>query len=199
MAEIPEDRLNEIIDKAYDLKGGALDAYLDEVCAGDDALRARVLACISGGDIDVPTGFIEAPIPGFKLSDIKPVSYQNGHQFKAGDRVGVYEIVELLGHGGMGEVYLAERNDDQFRQRVAIKIVKAGMGTQEVLRRFHYERQILANLKHPNIAQLLYGDVTESGLPYFVMEYVEGIPITDYCDEHKLTVRQRVELFKNRL
>lgn len=196
MAENPEDRLNEIIDNAYDLKGPALEAYLDETCGGDEDLRQRVMACLEGIDAEVPTGFIDAPLPGFKLSDIKPVSYRSGHQFKAGDRVGVYEIVELLGHGGMGEVYLAERNDDQFSQRVAIKIVKAGMGTQEVLRRFQYERQILANLKHPNIAQLLYGDLTESGLPYFVMEFVEGIPITEYCDEHKLTVRERVELFK---
>ena len=196
MSDIQEDRLNEIIDAAFELEGEKREAYLVEACAGDDDLRARVDACLIGADGPVPTSFIRQPVNDVPLSDLEELMFTNSHQFEAGDKVGAYKIVRLLGHGGMGEVYLAQRDDDQYTRQVAIKIVKAGMGTREVLGRFHYERQILANLKHPNIAQLLYGDVTESGLPYFVMEYVEGSPITEYCDTHKLTVRERVQLFK---
>ncbi len=196
MSNIQEDRLNEIIDAAFDLVGDEREAYLIEACAGDEELRARVDACLMGADSPVPTSFIKQPVNDVPLSDLQDLMFTNSHQFEAGDKVGAYKIVRLLGHGGMGEVYLAKRDDDQYTRQVAIKIVKAGMGTREVLGRFHYERQILANLKHPNIAQLLYGDVTESGLPYFVMEYVEGRPITEYCDSLKLTVRERLQLFK---
>ena len=96
--------------------------------------------------------------------------------------VGAYRLVRRLGHGGMGTVYLAERADGQFAQRVAVKLIKRGMDTDEILRRFRTERQILANLVHANIARLYDGGTTEDGLPYFVMEYVEGEPIDRYCD-----------------
>lgn len=110
--------------------------------------------------------------------------------------MGSYEIVRELGRGGMGSVYLAVRADAQFDKRVAIKIVNRGMDTNFVLRRFSRERQILAALDHPHIAKLLDGGATEDGLPYFVMEYVEGLPVTDYCDRRKLSVGERLELFR---
>ena len=115
---------------------------------------------------------------------------------RVGQRIGPYEIVREIGHGGMGSVYLAVRADDQYRKQVAIKVVKRGMDTDAILRRFMMERQILANLEHPNIARLLEGGSTEDGLPYFVMEYVEGQAITDYCDNQRSSITQRLELFR---
>src|SRR5262249_36142636 len=100
-----------------------------------------------------------------------------------------------IGRGGMGEVYRAERDDEHYRQQVAIKIVKRGMDTDFILRRFRNERQILAGLEHPNIARLLDGGATEEGLPYYVMEYIEGRPIDEYCDTNQLPVEDRLRLF----
>ena len=110
-------------------------------------------------------------------------------------RVGDYRIVKEIGRGGMGAVYLAERADEQFKKQVAIKILKRGTDTDEVLRRFRYEREILAQLEHANIARLLDAGTTDDGLPYLAMEYASGSPITDYCAERQLSVRERVELF----
>ncbi len=110
-------------------------------------------------------------------------------------RVGAYRILGEIGHGGMGTVYLAERADDQYRKRVAIKTIR-GFGSEDVLRRFRRERQVLAALEHPNIARLFDGGTTDDGLPYFVMEYVEGKPIDAFCDERRLPVRERLRIFR---
>jgi serine/threonine protein kinase/tetratricopeptide (TPR) repeat protein len=112
-----------------------------------------------------------------------------------GRRIGPYEVLRELGHGGMGTVYLAARADEHYRKRVAIKVVKADTDNEEVLRQFRRERQILASLEHPNIARLLDGGATEGGLPYFVMEYVPGQPIDEYCDRQSLAVADRLKLF----
>ena len=112
----------------------------------------------------------------------------------AGQRIGPYRVERLLGRGGMGAVYLASRVD--FEKQVAIKVLNRGMNNDEVVRRFHHERQILARLEHPNIARLLDGGTGDDGLPYFVMEYVEGEPIDRYCARHGLGVRERLELFR---
>lgn len=109
--------------------------------------------------------------------------------------IGNYKIIKEIGHGGMGVVYLASRNDD-FRKRVALKLVKRGLDSKEVIRRFKNERQILASLHHPNIAQLLDGGTIEDGTPYFVMEYVEGLQLLDFCNERQLSVNERLDLFK---
>ncbi len=111
-----------------------------------------------------------------------------------GQQIGLYKIEKHVGEGGMGNVYLAERDDD-FHKKVAIKIIKRGMDTDALLKRFRQERQILANLVHPNIARLLDGGSTEDGLPYLVMEYIEGLPIIEYCDQHRASISQRLELF----
>ena len=110
------------------------------------------------------------------------------------DRVGPYKILARLGKGGMGEVYLAEQ-DKPIHRRVALKLIKLGMDTREVIARFESERQALALMSHPNIAKVLDAGATESGSPYFVMEYVPGIPIAEYCDKHLLTTNERLELF----
>jgi serine/threonine protein kinase len=111
-------------------------------------------------------------------------------------RIGAYSIIRELGHGGMGEVYLATRDDQEYRKDVAIKIVRSGLESELILRRFRHERQILANLEHPNIAGLLDGGTTPDGLPYFVLEYVDGVPIDAYSDTRRLSIRERLLLFR---
>lgn len=113
----------------------------------------------------------------------------------AGRRVGAYRLIRLLGRGGMGEVWLAERADEQYRQQVAVKLLPPGYSAPEMIARFRAERQILARLVHPRIASLLDGGVTEDGLPYLVMQYVDGVPITEACAARKLGVRERLRLF----
>ena len=113
----------------------------------------------------------------------------------AGRRIGAYRIVRELGRGGMAAVYLAERADEQFRKQVAIKLVKPGMDGDAILDRFRRERQILAGLDHPHIATLLDAGTTDDGLSYFIMEYVEGQSIESYCNTHRLSTRERLNLF----
>jgi len=114
---------------------------------------------------------------------------------RIGERIGAYAIVRELGRGGMGAVYLAERADGQFRKQVAIKVLKRGTDTDEVLRRFRIEQQILANLDHPNITRLLDAGITKDGLPYFVMEFIEGKPITHFVQQENVDLEGRLELF----
>jgi serine/threonine protein kinase len=112
-----------------------------------------------------------------------------------GQQIGNYKIIRELGRGGMGAVYLANRSADSFDQRVALKLLKRGMNSAAIIKRFVMERQILANLDHPNIARMIDGGTTDDGLPYFVLEYIEGTTITRYCDEHKLNTLERLKLF----
>ena len=114
-----------------------------------------------------------------------------------GGRLGPYRLIREIGHGGMGTVFLGVRDDDVFQKRVAIKVLKRGMDTDSIVRRFRHERQILASLEHPFIASLLDGGSTPDGRPYFAMEYVEGQPIVDYCDTHRLDTAARLELFRH--
>ncbi|HEX6729147.1 MAG TPA: protein kinase, partial [Pyrinomonadaceae bacterium] len=113
----------------------------------------------------------------------------------AGSRIGAYRVLREIGHGGMGTVYLAARDDDQFRQQVAIKLIKTGLGGTETRRRFQNEMQILADLNHPNIARLFDGGQTADGAPFLVMEYIEGKPVNQYCDDHELSMEQRLKLY----
>ena len=163
---------------------------LRDRCAGDEPLRREVEALLAAHESS--GGFIETPIAsltGNLFAEDEPDRL-------IGRVIGHYEITERIGSGGMGAVYLARRADRQYEKQVAIKLIKRGMDTDAMLRRFRNERQILAGLDHPNIARLLDGDTTEDGLPYFVMEYVEGLPIDDYCDRHSLDVGARLRLFR---
>ncbi len=112
------------------------------------------------------------------------------------ERIGPYRILREIGRGGMGLVYLATRDDDRFHRRVAIKLIRKGMDTDDILRRFEHERQLLAAMNHPNIARLMDGGQTEDGRPYFVVEYVEGLPIDKHCDAHRLKISERLDLFR---
>jgi serine/threonine protein kinase len=113
------------------------------------------------------------------------------------DQIGHYKILETLGEGGFGVVYLAEQTETVKRQ-VALKVIKPGMDTQQVISRFEAERQALAVMDHPNIARVFDGGVTEQGRPYFVMELVRGLPVTEYCDIHKLSIREQLVLRASR-
>ncbi len=144
------------------------------------------------GPLD-PVGAMEAMDP------IDPMAAETGAAILAaglqGTRLGPYELIAALGSGGMGTVFLAERRDGQYEQRVALKVARLGMSGGEARQRFLLERQILATLDHPNIARLLDGGVTEEGIPFFVMEYVEGEPITEYCSRRSLALEARLDLF----
>jgi tetratricopeptide (TPR) repeat protein/tRNA A-37 threonylcarbamoyl transferase component Bud32 len=164
--------------------------FLNRVCNGDDDLRRELeslLECDAPDQrlVEVPTTYTPTlPANGDLGSDL------------TGRRIGPYRLMRLIGYGGMGSVYLGVRADDQYEKQVAIKLLKRGMDTDFMLSRFRQERQILANLEHPFIARLLDGGATEDGLPYFVMEYVDGVAITRYCDEKRLSVSERLRLFR---
>jgi eukaryotic-like serine/threonine-protein kinase len=159
---------------------------LTRECAGAPGMKAEVESLLAKADEN--GSFMEQPAAeaGF---------VQTLHSSRVGQRVGAYEIVELLAEGGMGGVYKAVRADDQYRQQVAIKLVRRGLEGDGMLARFKAERQILASLDHPHIARMLDGGRTDEGLPYFVMELIDGEPIDRYCEHHQLTVAQRLELF----
>src|SRR5262245_32474108 len=165
-------------------------ALLDEACAGDESLRLEVESLLAS---DEQAGdFLNTPAMKIATEEIA----EERARSLVGRQLGHYRLLSQLGAGGMGEVYLAARADDQYRKQVAIKLVKRGMDTDNILRRFRQERQILAALDHPNIARLLDGGVSEDGLPYFVMEYITGAPITEYCDSHQLSTEARLKLFR---
>jgi len=175
------EQVNRIVNDCLEMDRRNREAHLAEACASDPGLRSEVESLLAS--CEEAEGFME--VSGL---DSEP------SKLFAGQRVGDYELRELIGEGGMGAVYLAERISD-FDRKVAIKLVKRGMDTDSVLRRFRRERQILAGLDHLNIARLLDGGATQDGRPYLVMEYVEGSPIDEYCDQQKLSVEGRLRLF----
>jgi serine/threonine-protein kinase len=180
-------QVKAVLNGALELVGAERSAFLAATCLGDDELLQEVDSLlVSEDEID---DFIKTPV--FRIHP------EDAESFTVGERLGAYQVVRELGRGGMGSVYLAERADEEFEQRVALKLVRRGMDTDEILRRFRSERQILAHLDHPNIAKLFDGGTTEDGRPYFVMEHVEGRPIDEYCDDRKLTTRERLELFRS--
>ncbi|HJQ23453.1 MAG TPA: protein kinase [Blastocatellia bacterium] len=192
-----EQRINEVVEAALRLAPGARTAYLDRACT-DEGLRRDVETTIrirEGANAFHGTTNAEGPTA---MMDAETIALGEGEQQRLFEEthIGAYRIVRRIGQGGMGAVYLAERDTGEFKQQVAIKLVKRGMDTEFVLRRFLSERQILAALNHPNIARLLDGGTTADGRPYFVMEYIEGKPITQYADDHRLTTVERLRLFQ---
>jgi serine/threonine protein kinase/tetratricopeptide (TPR) repeat protein len=179
-------RCEELFHSARLLAGPTREAFLRDACADDRELRRDVERLLAAHDR--AGAFIEAPAVS------PPLSWSAVEEPTQGRRIGAYQVVGELGRGGMGAVYLAERADGGFAQRVAIKLIKRGMDTDHVLARFRTERQILASLDHPNIARLLDGGSTDDGLPYLAMEYIDGRPIDAFADEHRLTVAERVRL-----
>jgi serine/threonine protein kinase/tetratricopeptide (TPR) repeat protein len=172
--------------------------FLDQACDGDGSLRAEVESLIAEeqAEDELDSSVFSA---GRHLKSL--LSSESAEAplhiltAQANQRIGAYKIIREIARGGMGAVYLAERADDQYRRQVAIKLIRRDMDTDFVLRRFRNERQILAALDHVNIARLFDGGTTEDGLPYLVMEYIEGLPINAYCDQHELNIKERLELF----
>jgi len=180
-------RVKDIFSGVVDLDPGMRLGKLDEICGGDRELKAEVEALLRSNDeID---DFIERP--AFTVADAFPID----HEPAPNKTIGRYRIVREIGRGGMGAVFLATRDDGEFEQQVAIKVVSSAFLGRESLRRFRQERQILARLNHPNIARLLDGGVTDDGLPFLVMEYVAGATLTDRCDLNDMSIDERLRLF----
>jgi eukaryotic-like serine/threonine-protein kinase len=181
-------QVKDLLASALDVAPSDRSTHLDQVCAGDLSLRDEVeslLAISQEADAEV----LNSPaVTAF--ADVDTAT-----NARVGHWIGPYQIVEEIGVGGMGEVYRAVRADDQYRKQVAIKLVRAGQDSAFVVSRFKNERQVLANLDHPNIAHLLDGGTTKEGVPYFVMEVIEGQPIDQYCDNQKLSTTARLNLF----
>ncbi len=168
-------------------------AWLADACGEDSGLRREVETLLRESTSADTLPFLETEAI---LAAAPNLPRFDQDRTMIGQRIGLYRIVSELGRGGMGNVYLAERDDEEFKKRVAVKIVRRGMDSAEILARFRHERQILASLDHPNIARLLDGGTTADGLPYFVMEHIEGQPIDEYCESHQLKTRERLELFR---
>ncbi len=167
-------------------------AYLRVMCAGDNDLRREVETLLASHDQS--GDFLNAP--AVDLNRALLAAEDLSGEFPRIPRLGPYELEKRIGRGGMGSVWLARRFDHEYEKKVAIKMVKNGMGTQEILRRFRTERQVLAGLDHPNIAHLIDGGSTPEGLPYLVMEYVEGTPIDQYCESRQIPITERLKLFR---
>ena len=192
MNEEPERfrQIKDVFQTALELAGEERLAFLEQACRGDSDLRSRVENLLAA---DEDTGSLLEE----GASDLTARLLSRPSQ--GAERIGPHRLLREIGRGGMGTIYLAVRDDGQFQQEVAIKLVQGAYGGLEssaALNRFRRERQILADLHHPNIARLLDGGVTDQGLPYFVMEYIEGDVLTRYCEAHELSAAQRIELFR---
>jgi len=182
------DRIEALCADAMELAPAERAVLLDQRCGTDVALRREVPSLLD--QLDSEPGFLEQPaIEGRSLGD-------ETETLKSGVVIGAYQLERLLGRGGMGEVYLASRDVDGIAQQVALKIIRRGMNTDEVLRRFRPERRILESLYHPNVAALIDAGVTVDARPYFVMEYVDGQALTEYCDTRCLSINERLQLFQ---
>ena len=170
-------KIETIFHTATVFAGKEREEYLDKTCADDHVLRAEIEALLARFDAENTTAERE-------LASMQ------------GRIVGAYRLIREIGRGGMGAVYLAERADGIFKTNAAVKLIKRGMDTDSILKRFRNERQILAALNHPNIARLLDGGTTDDGMPYFVMEYIDGKPLFQYCDEKNLDTRARLVIFR---
>ena len=177
-------RIKELLDQSIALDPSERAAFLDRACSSEAEVRREVESLLASHD-EAGTAFLKKP--AIDLNREAPE--------RAGRRIGAYQLIQQIGQGGMGEVYRAMRADGQYTKEVAVKLIRGGFDSASIQERFRNERQILASLDHPNIARLLDGGTTEDGVPYLVMELIEGIPIDAYCDDHDLDVTERLRLF----
>jgi eukaryotic-like serine/threonine-protein kinase len=183
-------KIKTVLETALELEPAERGNFLDSACAGEGVMRSEVEALLQSHDED--EAFLSVPA----AIDATGLVFSAGPRSYVGRRLGPYELLEQAGEGGMGAVYRAARADGLYSKQVAIKLIRSGLSTDFFSDRFRNERQILAALDHPNIARLLDGGVTEEGLPYVVLEYVDGIPIDDYCGRHSLSIADRLKLFR---
>ena len=180
------DQVKEILALALEQSPEERTDFIRKACGDDAAIRAEVESLI------LHHAHADSLLENSPVADA--LSYS---PVMVGRRIGAYRIVREIGRGGMAVVYLGERDDQNYRKRVAIKMVTPGTGTEQILQRFRNERQTLAALDHPNIVKLLDGGSSEDGSPYLVMEYVEGLPIDQYCDRNQLSIDDRLRLFRD--
>ncbi|HEU0210150.1 MAG TPA: serine/threonine-protein kinase [Candidatus Udaeobacter sp.] len=180
-------RIAEVVKSAIELAPEDWKAFLDEECRSDEAMRAEIESLLKHQKH--VTRFIEEP-----ALHLAAETFVRDSTHPAGQIIGDYEVLSLIGSGGMGDVYLAQ--DRQLHRRVALKLVRRGMDSEDIVRRFQREEFLLASLNHPNIAQLYGSGITAEGIPFFAMEYVEGIRIDQFCNEKRLSLRSRLELFR---
>ena len=178
---LDQERVQELFNAAVNMASSEREPFLDKECGENDSLRGEVESLLEHHFTSAQT--------------VRPSDQSNDTtlDYQRGDMIGSFKILNVLGEGGMGIVYLAEQSKP-VKRRVALKVIKAGMDTKQVIARFEAERQALAIMNHPGIAQVYEAGVTEQGRPYFVMEHVKGMPVTDACDELKFTTDQRLEL-----
>lgn len=186
-------QIRQIFDGALERSPQDRAAYLRVVCSRDDEMRREVESLLASHDDS--EDFLNTPAAD--LGRVLANFDDRSGEFPQIPKVGPYQLERRIGRGGMGSVWLARRIDHEYEKKVAVKMVKRGMDTQEILRRFRLERQVLAGLDHPNIARLIDGGSTPDGLPYLVMEYVEGTPIDQYCESHESSISQRLRLFRD--
>ncbi len=182
-------KVEEIFEEAVDLPPGQRETFLLRAAGNDPVLRREVDSLLeaherSGAFLEQPV--VEGGISQFLADRVERLTL---------DHVGPYKLLRRLGEGGMSQVFLAVRDDDEYQKLVALKVIRQEMDREDLRRRFRTERQILASLDHPNIAKLLDGGTTEEGLPYFVMDYIEGIRIDEFCDRNRLSIPERLRLF----
>ena len=179
-------RIRPFLEEAMDLDSEARRTFLEELSREQSESDLRMIQEIlekneAAGDFLDPPSLLPSMIP----STVNP-----------GQKIGAYRALRAIGHGGMADVYLAARADDEFEQRVAIKVARPDWGSKDTAARFEEERRILAALEHDSIARIFDGGTLENGKPYFVMEYIDGIPIDRYCDEHRYSIEERLRLFQ---
>ena len=186
--------VERVLDEALAHDPEHWDAVLDASCSGDPQLRAEVEALLR----HAPSAerFLESPPVATAAAVVNASASRDSETRFVGQRIGAYRLLREIGRGGMARVFLAERADGEFEQRVAVKLLRPGLDSDLDRARFRAERQILAALEHANIARLLDGGLTDDGVPYLVLEYVDGVPITAYCDQHRLSARERLTLFR---
>ena len=182
-------KVKEMFYAALELPESEREKFIENSCGGDEDLLAEVKTLFDAHD--EAEAFIESPA----LAPITNLVEETANFSRVGQIIGAYRIEAEIGRGGMGAVYLASRADNEFEKKVAVKLIKRGCDTDEVIKRFRYERQILATLEHANITRLIDGGATDDGLPYLVMDYVEGLPLNQYCDENELSINKRLKLF----
>ncbi|MGE0103363.1 MAG: protein kinase [Blastocatellales bacterium] len=182
-------QVREIFESALELDPSARAQFVAERSGGDELIRLAAEMMLrdydEAGDFLEESALVESGLDGLDPG------------YEIGRRIGPYRIIGEIGQGGMGAVYLAERADEAYEKRVAVKMVWPGGARSEINRRFNIERRVLAALDHPNIARLLDGGVTEDGWSYVVMEFIDGLPITEYCNRHKLSIAERLRLFQS--
>lgn len=183
-------QIEDIFQSVADCSPADRPALLASLCADDADLRGEVESLLAAYD----QGSFTA---GSAFDTAVAVLERRAETLVEGGQIGAYRIIRQIGRGGMGTVYLAARADDSFQKLVAIKLIRRGLDSEDVIRHFRSERQILATLDHPNITRLLDGGTTSDGLPYFVMEYIEGEPIDRYCDARELNITERLKLFRS--